>query len=376
MSFSSTNPTIPTLRTSLRGFTLVELMVAVTISLIILAAVAQIFTTSRATYGLEENLARVQENGRFAMEFLARDVRTAGFAGCMNVNKALNASDLNPNPDFTVTNDLQNPGNFERRFGPGLQIEGYEYLPATQTWSPGLPIAGVKNGSDVIVIRRASEDSARLENKMTSVTDVVDLPASVPATLGLAQNDIVLIADCSNVDLFQLSADPDSNDALSHASPPNQSTSLFKQYDTDAQVFKLIGRVYYVGTTTRGVPALMMREFDGTDPSGVGAAQELVENVEAMQIVYGVDSDNDGSANQYYTANAVPAGQWPRVVSVRIGLLVRTPDENGLEVDNKTYHLLDGTGTTDAVSPNNNEHDADKRQRRIFTTTMQLRNQI
>jgi prepilin-type N-terminal cleavage/methylation domain-containing protein len=55
------------------GFTLVELMVAVTIGLIILAAVSRIFVTSRASYKLDEGLARVQENGRFAVDFLTRE---------------------------------------------------------------------------------------------------------------------------------------------------------------------------------------------------------------------------------------------------------------------------------------------------------------
>jgi prepilin-type N-terminal cleavage/methylation domain-containing protein len=104
------------------GFTLVELMVAVTIGLIILAAVSQIFVTSRLSYKLEENLARVQENGRFAMEFLSRDLRMAGYAGCVNVNQALNAS-----ANYTATNNLINgsvPPDPLWVFGPQMQIQG------------------------------------------------------------------------------------------------------------------------------------------------------------------------------------------------------------------------------------------------------------
>jgi len=51
------------------GVTLIELMVALTISMILLAAIAGVFLTSRQSYVLDQGLARTQEAGRFAMEF-------------------------------------------------------------------------------------------------------------------------------------------------------------------------------------------------------------------------------------------------------------------------------------------------------------------
>lgn len=53
-----------------RGLTLMEVMVAITISLILLAGVMQIFLGSRQTYRMQDGLARLQENGRFAMDFI------------------------------------------------------------------------------------------------------------------------------------------------------------------------------------------------------------------------------------------------------------------------------------------------------------------
>ena len=85
-------PREPRSGSSIAGLTLVELMVAITIGLIILAAVARLFVTSRSTYTLEEGLARVQESGRFAMEFLSQDIRMAGYAGC---NANLSGSQVN-----------------------------------------------------------------------------------------------------------------------------------------------------------------------------------------------------------------------------------------------------------------------------------------
>jgi len=60
---------------------------------------------------------------------------------------------------------------------------------------------------------------------------------------------------------------------------------------------------------------------------------------------------------------------WSRVVSIRVGLLARTPTESGQDVDGKTYSLLSDSGTIDDFnSP------SDKRQRRIFSSTIQVRN--
>jgi type IV pilus assembly protein PilW len=73
-----------------QGLTLVEIMVAVALSVILLTGVIQIFVGSKATYRLQDNIARLQENGRFALDFLTRDVRMAGYRGCTNFVKSTN----------------------------------------------------------------------------------------------------------------------------------------------------------------------------------------------------------------------------------------------------------------------------------------------
>ena len=49
-----------------------------TIGFILLVAVAQVFATRRATYQFTDGLSRVQENGRFGIDFLTWDARMAG----------------------------------------------------------------------------------------------------------------------------------------------------------------------------------------------------------------------------------------------------------------------------------------------------------
>ena len=64
------------------GVGLVEIMVAVTLSLILTAGLVQVYTGNKQTYRIQESLSRVQENGRFALDFITRDLRSAGFLGC------------------------------------------------------------------------------------------------------------------------------------------------------------------------------------------------------------------------------------------------------------------------------------------------------
>ena len=66
------------------GMTLIEIMIALLIGAFLLGGVLQIFINSKQTYRMQENLSRLQENGRFAMEFLARDIRMAGYWGCIS----------------------------------------------------------------------------------------------------------------------------------------------------------------------------------------------------------------------------------------------------------------------------------------------------
>src|SRR5207247_7593952 len=67
------------------GFSLVELMVAMTITIIVMAGVIAIFVNSKKAYTNQDRIARVQENGRFAMYYLMRDIRMAGYTGCRNL---------------------------------------------------------------------------------------------------------------------------------------------------------------------------------------------------------------------------------------------------------------------------------------------------
>ena len=61
------------------GFSIVELMISLVLGLLLMTGVIQVFLSSRQTYATNEAMARQQENGRFALEFIARSARMAGY---------------------------------------------------------------------------------------------------------------------------------------------------------------------------------------------------------------------------------------------------------------------------------------------------------
>ena len=93
------------------GMTLIEIMIALAIGAFLLGGVIKIFLGSTQSYRMLENLSRLQENGRFALEFMGRDIRQAGYRVCWtdNVPAPINGTDnggLNNSDTITIQMSL------------------------------------------------------------------------------------------------------------------------------------------------------------------------------------------------------------------------------------------------------------------------------
>ena len=102
-----------------------------------------------------------------------------------------------------------------------------------------------------------------------------------------------------------------------------------------------------------------------------GNAQAIVPGVENLQVVYGQDTDGDNEADRYVDASIIgaTAAAWENVVSVRISILVRSPEarnEDGIGYSMDGVVVPDGSVPADAGGRFHN--------RRVYTTTVSLRN--
>ncbi len=366
---------------SWRGFTLVELMVAMTIGLIVLAAVAKIFATSRTTYGLEENLARVQENGRFAMEFLAQDIRMAGYTGCSG-KLAQGTITGGTCPSGTVCSIVAGANNYNTLADPS-GIQAFMYTGTTGTalsdWTPNLPSAyfaagEVVAGTDVIVIQRGDTLSTHLTGNTTPINaNIQILDTSGLALAGIQPNDVLMVTDCNSADIFKANniSSGSGKITIAQASVNTQNT-LTHYYDTRAELMKLVTRAYYIGNGTskdkngNPIPALMRKEL--ISGGALSTAQELVEGIQGLRLVYGEDTDTppDNVANVYRNPGSV--ANMRNVVSVRVWLLVRTLSPVGPDTDTKTYTVPDVSPAL-TYGPYN-----DTLRRRVFNATVRVRN--
>lgn len=348
----------------IQGFSLVELMVALTIGLIILSSVSMLFVSSKKTYTTQDRLARLQENARFAMQFIIKDLRLAGYYGCID--------DISTD---SINNTLNNSTSFA--YNAQTPLEGLNN--ATGTWYPSgsttLP-TGIASGTDAITIRMADTNSpAYLNQEMPNTSAVLKLNTYVdPATSTPYFNvgDIIMVSDCTSADIMQVTQVNTTDPHLVHnsgaGSPGNSTQILSKAYSPSGngtRVMKFMTRQYFIKNGASGNPALFRQDNAATPV-------ELVDGIESLQVLYGKNTDGIAPKvpNVYLQAGATglqTAADWSSVVSVRIGILARTVNDKDTDIDNGTYDV-DGDGSTDFTAP------GDRYKRRIFQAAVQLRN--
>jgi len=338
-----------------KGFSLVELMVSITLSLVLLAGVLSIFFSSKVTYFSNEHTARLQENGRVALDLITHDLRASGYPGCMKESSTT--------PFGNALNDAD-----ELLWDYAEPLVGFDYT-STNTWTP--TIADITfdgddvppaDGSDILLLRTVSRDSraSYVQSNMASGTSDIVIPnADAPAA-----GQIMLISDCAAAAAFQVSSYVAGapNGSIKHATggsnPGNAADNLGYAFQVGARIVPLQTVMYYIGAGTDG-PSLFRKV-------GAADAEEMVEGVDGMQVAFGEDTDADRIANRYVPADSV--GNWVNVISVNVSLLMRSA-EAGTEEDNVTYELLTDDAGGEEYGPF-----GDRRQRMLFTTTAAVRN--
>jgi type IV pilus assembly protein PilW len=320
-----------------KGISLVEIMVALVISLFLLGGIVQVYLGNKTTFKFTNALAEIQENGRFALDWISQDLRMSNEWGCVRFNPADTDNINNTLSAATVTNYNSNFHDFV----------GEEAVEGTNN-------AGL-NGSDTITIRGGKPGQANVKSPFVPAGT-----ASLNVTTGsrIGQGDFVLVTRCGANDLL-IEAEADILRVTNSTTVAATTLLTFagaksQQFENDASVIELQTVTYSIANGASGEPSLFRTEF--------GTALELVEGIDDIQILYGVDSDNDQSANQYLSSNNV--ADFDDVVSIRVMLLVRSIDDFVAEAPQA--YSFNGAQTTAG----------DRRLRQVFTMTVALRNRI
>lgn len=340
------------------GFSLVELMISITIGLFLLLGLSTLLISNSATRTELEKSSRQVENGRYAAQLLADDIHHAGFYGQFG-NLAAPLSPL-PDPCATALADLDPAMR--------LPIQGYD-APATvpAPLSTCLPDANRVAGTDILVIRRAERSDIPIASRAAG--QVYLQTTAVAYVLGAATGSETQAA-------------------------PGVFTLKMKSGDI-VKLRKYHVHIYFIspcsvpaggGTTCTGSsddngrPVPTLKRLELTVAGGVAAfsVTPLVEGIENMQLDYGIDympaAPPDGSPDCYISnpsatdtsadplkteITACPAGNWTNaamnwanVMAVRVNLLARNNDPTVGYQDTKTYSL----GAAGAAGPFNDTY--------------------
>lgn len=376
------------------GLTLIELMISMVISSILMIGIINIYSSSKQAYKINDEFSILQENARLAFRFLTQDIRMAGYIGCAwatggNVDSTLKTTGNADKDDFLNSFDVGVEGFDATGTGPGSTIN-MASLTSTYNRTVLSNITGYNDGSDILIVRHvdgagikisSNKESANFWVETKGVTTFYTNAAGKEchSGTGICAGDKLMVSDCSKGRIFEatgMSHNATKGIKINHAgsgagaelgntpaSWGGNSTSAADWFAPgDSEILRLGAYAYFIGPGSSGQPTL--KRLTNTDT----AAQELVEGVENMQILYGVDSGTDGIPNQYMVA---PTSASTNIVSVRISLLMSTPSEiPKRNNDSKIYKMLSENNTVNVrVTPI-----ADRRIRKVFTTTIKLRN--
>lgn len=327
------------------GLSIIELMIALLLGLLLMGGVIQIFLSSRQTYQTNTALSQVQESGRFALEFIAFDLRNAGYKGeCLS-----KLNDLTP---ATLTKD--------DRYVLGSGVLGWNdgHEGTLPTWLTTTYNARTSD-TDVILLKHAANPVVQaLPSNAAATNGSLNTGTS---DSGARQGNLVIVADPVACDFF-INQNNDGT-AVSLAN----GLAFSRAYNKTAQVLNYQSTLYYLkNDSTTGVPSLWRTRYTSNAASApVEIAEELVSGIQDLQFQYALGDANGQITGNYLDANdAKLTNNWQSVVSVRINLLAVSRQTNAI-MPNQTVRFM---GSDETI--------ANGRLAQVFTLAVGIRNHL
>ena len=315
-----------------KGFSLIELMIAMLLGLLVVAAAGGVFISNKRVYNAAETLGRIQENTRVAFELMSRDIREAGGNPCGTSTPAINMMNQGNNAYWDSYND---------------GLIGFD----NGTDAPGLTTGTAEGqrvaGTDVVEIYSASGGGIRVLSHPNPSAEL-----DVANTGDIVVGDVLLVCNIGKSFIFEVTSLPGTGDKIGHNAgvgdncsarftmpvpedpadeygcdnPDNNANSYCftpeagggtcgEDSSSPAFVARATGIRWFVGNNARQGQSLyrsvMANRSNTNTPDTELSRIEVVEGVEDLQVTYLV-----AGTNNYVTAAGV--GDWSRVLSARL----------------------------------------------------------
>ncbi|HDZ56622.1 MAG TPA: prepilin-type N-terminal cleavage/methylation domain-containing protein [Pseudomonas xinjiangensis] len=324
-----------------KGVTLVELMVSLIIGLVLTGAVIQVYLSNSITFRLQEGMSKVQESGRLALQYMARELREAGTGLEFSIGATPTAC--------MVDKDTCDGYLVSGLFG--------EIAPSSGDAIPG---------SDIVTIGGTDSCDAQLDGVYKP--NSANFKASKFCD-SMKKGSVLMLVDFKQAVIFSVNNSPSAggNITINHSGPANVVSNKLGGvvFDDGARVMGFSNQSYLVRNTgltdAAGFPirALAVRNNLATNPSA--SIVDLVDGVEDMRAFYGVPN---GAELDYKRANEITAAdQWAEVRAVRLELLL-VSDTSALGTESQS---IDFGG---------NAVPSDGRFREVYSTVAAIRNRV
>jgi type IV pilus assembly protein PilW len=313
------------------GFSLIELMIALLLGLFVIGGVLFVFTGTKRSYSEAEQQARMADNGRFALQLLDAELRLAGFFG------EATASTVDPDGSLgAVTGDCT---------APAQAYDVDNYVSVVRASAAGVAVGCVTDAvasSDVIVLKSVRpfplSDGVR--------DDPSDDDGTIDAPNGLSGQLTYVISNPLKGVLFDGADTPPS---ITEGGTVPRGTAWEYRY-----------QVFYARA---GNPPQFARKTLLWNGAGMGVTTEnLADGIEQIRVRIGLDSNADGEADRFVTADTAGI-DWSTVSALELNVLVRGVDIDTAYTDTRTYDLA-GLSVTPG----------DRYRRLLLNKTVTLRN--
>ena len=308
------------------GLSLIELMIALLLGIVLTFAAVNLFLRSKISYLEDEEYGRLQENGRYALRLVGRELSMAGFLG--GVFRGEN-----------VTTTLTGTTCFDYLLDTAVPFEHHNDVTVDGVGVPNEPVIADtcrttgkhQAGTDMLVSRRTADRAHVLEG-------------TLDPDLSIDNSDIYLRKQEYNVSLTLVTGDPGQVD---------YSGKVVDVWEYDPQILFIRNWSRQDGDA---VPALCRKRLPSL------TTECLVEGVENMQLEFGIDDDGDFQADRFDPAPT--SNEMESAVAARIYLLLRSVNPVTGYTNDRSFTL----GSTPVPAAD------DSYYRRVFQTTVLLRN--
>jgi type IV pilus assembly protein PilW len=312
------------------GFSIVELMIAMLLSMVLAAAIISVFVNNNHSFKQDENIGRMQDDARHALREIAFDLTMAGFYADLHI-----PGTVSYDGGLTIGQDC----------GP-VGEANWMYRATEAATGNSLSVMAIDNATNAAV---SAAHSCFVNGELLDGTDVVAIKrvAGAEAT-ALSVNGAYLRTNGTVGVLFSGVAPT----APPVAVAPPRADWAFRP------------SIYYIRQFANApgdnIPTLCRKALRGPGP---GMTTEcLATGIENLQIEYGIDTTGNGQPNVYMTNPSLDDLQG--VVAARIFLIGRTTEIDTRYTNTKTYSISNAP----AFVPNDNFH------RRVFSTSVAIQN--